>query len=145
MMVGVRPRAVTATLLLLAVSGCAVDDADGCSDLTDEEVVVLVGPESENWKGDSTFTATAAQRSVVGPGNDVFPSVVYLQGDAAGSIGEVYVFATASDDLTEPGVSLMGANPFTRQRWAWGDVAQRGAPLEDAARDAVADAEVCLP
>ena len=144
-MVCVRPQAVLAALLLLAVGGCALDTASGCSDLTDEEVDVLVGPNGENWKGDGRFTVTAAQRSVVGSDNDFFTGVVYLQGDAAGATGDVFVFATASEDLSVPGASLMGANPFTRERWVWGDVAQRGAPLEDAARAAVAGAEVCLP
>jgi hypothetical protein len=140
----VRPSVAIGVLLLLALSGCSVDGSSGCSDLSDEEIAVLVGADGANWKGDGQFTVTAAQRSSVTGQNDFFTSVVYLQGTADGSTSDVYVFATAADDLSEPGAGLMGANPFTRERWAWGDVAQRGAPLEDAARDAVADATVCL-
>lgn len=144
-MTGMRAASAVGGLLLLVLSGCAADSSSGCSDLTDEEIAVLLGPDGASWKGDGSFTVTAAQRSVVTADNDFFSWVVFLQGDAAGSTDEVYVFATASDNLSEPGAGLMGANPFTRERWVWGDVAQRGAPLEDAARDAVADAEACLP
>ena len=140
----VRPPLLLSTLLIVVASACS-SDASACTDLGEDEVAVLLGPAGENWKGDGPFTVTAAQRSTVGGQNDFFTSVVYLQGDAAGAAGEVYVFATAADDLTAPDAGLMGANPFTRERWAWGEVAQRGAPLEDAAREALADAPVCLP
>ncbi len=143
-MANVRPLVPLAALLLVGVSACSSDTA-ACTDLREDEVAVLLGQAGENWKGDGTFTVTAAQRSPVEGQNDFFTGVVYLQGDAAGATGEVYVFATAADDLSAPGAGLMGATPFTRERWTWGEVAQRGAPLEDAAREAVADAPVCLP
>ncbi len=132
-------------LLLVGLSACSSDTAAACADLTDDEIAVLLGPDGENWTGDGPFTVTAAQRTRVDAQNDFFSSVVYLQGDAAGADSAVYAFATADDDLSAPGAGLMGANPFTRASWAWGEVAQRGAPLEDAARDAVASAAVCLP
>ncbi len=144
-MVRVRPPLVLGALLLVGLSACSSDVAGACTDLSDDELAVLLGPDGENWTGDGSFTATAAQRTTVDGQNDFFSSVVYLQGDSAGSDSAVYVFATAADDLSAPGSGLMGANPFTRESWAWGEVAQRGAPLEDAARDAVASAAVCLP
>jgi hypothetical protein len=145
-MVRVRRRPLLAALLLVSLSACSSDPAaSACTDLSDDEIAVLLGPRGENWTGDGPFTVTAAQRTTVDGQNDFFSSVVYVQGDAAGSDGAVYVFATADDDLSVPGAGLMGANPFTRATWAWGEVAQRGAPLEDAARDGVASAAVCLP
>jgi hypothetical protein len=141
----VRLQIVAGMVVTLMLSGCSSDGSAGCSDLTPDEVSVLVGPNGANWKGEGELTVTAAQRSSVAAPNDFFTGVVYVQGDSTGSTGDVYVFATAADDLTAPGAGLMGATPFTRDSWVWGDVAQRGAPLEDAARDAVADAPQCLP
>lgn len=169
----VRPQVVLGAAALLVVAACSAGDPAGeaagdpagtpagtpaggtadptahaaarCTDLTDDEVTLLLGVDGENWTGDEPFMVTAARRAAVDGQNDFFTSVVYVQGGPAGSAGEVYVFATAADDLSATGAGLMGANPFTRDAWAWGAVAQRGAPLEDAAREAVAAAPVCLP
>lgn len=121
------------------------EDATPCTPLKAEEVAVLLGPNGERWKGEGEFSPTAAERSPLSGDNEFFSGVIYLQGDAPGDSGQVYVFATTSDDLTVADGGLLGADPLTRDRWAWGDVAQRGAPLTNAARDAVADAPACLP
>lgn len=120
-------------------------DAPACTPLSAEEVAVLLGPDGARWKGEGSFTPTAAERAPLSGDNEFFSGVIYLQGDTSEDAGQVYVFATTSDDLTVADGGLLGADPLTRDRWAWGDVAQRGAPLTTAARDAVADAPACLP
>ena len=123
----------------------AEEEATTCSPLSQDEVAALVGENSANYKGEGPFTVTAALRAPVSSPNDFFTAVVYLQGDAPDAQGLVYVFATSTDDLRDPAGSVLGAEPATRDAWVWGEVAERGAPITTAARQAVADAEVCLP
>lgn len=148
--------AILVMLVPLGAAACAPDDpapspmptdeqASACIPLSEDEIAVLLGPDGERWKGEGTFTPTGAQRAAVPGENEFFSGVIYLQGDSPDQQGQVYAFATTSEELTGAEGSLMGADPLTRERWAWGDVAQRGAPLEDAARDAVAAAPACLP
>lgn len=132
--------------LAAVVSGCsgsAEDDVEGCSPLSQQQVTRLVGSNSENFKAGGPFTVSAAQQALV-EGNEFFTGVVYLKGEAPGVDTAVYVFARTSADIGVSAGGLLGADPFTRERWVWGDVAERGAPIEDAAQDAVVSAPVCL-
>ena len=117
----------------------------GCTPLSDAEVAVLVGMDGENWTGDGEFSTTAAEKTAVPAEDRLFTHVVFLQGDAPGLEGEVYVFASQYEDLTQPGGLLVGADSVTREFWVWGESFPAESTPGLAASQSVLEVEECLP